>query len=181
MMLAPLPPSSRLTRLTDSAAALLIATPARVEPVKLTMSTSGCAVRCAPTPAPSPFTRLNTPGGKPAASIISASNMALSGACSAGFSTIVHPAASAGATFSITWFIGQFQGVIRAQTPTGSYRIMSPGAWSPKGRSKAKPFAVRMVFFKCPAPAPTCAVFANVIGAPISELMACAMSSAWPL
>ena len=41
MMFAPLPPNSRLTRLMVSAAAIEISRPARVEPVKLIMSTSG--------------------------------------------------------------------------------------------------------------------------------------------
>jgi hypothetical protein len=45
------------------------------------------------------------------------------GANSDGLSIIVHPAASAGITLRQTWFIGQFHGVIRAQTPFGSYRI----------------------------------------------------------
>ena len=42
IIFAPLPPNSRLTRFRVSAAALDIAMPARDEPVKLTMSTSGC-------------------------------------------------------------------------------------------------------------------------------------------
>ena len=50
----------------------------------------------------------------------SANTMADNGAISDGFSTIVHPAASAGITLRVTWFIGQFHGVIRPQTPTGS-------------------------------------------------------------
>ena len=33
---------------------------------------------------------------------------------------MVQPAISAAITFSVTWFIGQFHGVIRAQTPTPS-------------------------------------------------------------
>ena len=45
--------------------------------------------------------------------------IAESGASSDGFRTTVQPAASAGATFSTTWFIGQFHGVIRAATPIG--------------------------------------------------------------
>ena len=49
--------------------------------------------------------------------------MPLSGAISLGFSTIVQPAASAGATLHMIWFIGQFHGVIRPQTPTGSRRM----------------------------------------------------------
>jgi len=72
MMFAPLPPSSNATRLTESAAFFVMATPARVEPVNDTMSTSRWPESCVPTPGPSPCTRLNTPGGNPASSIISA-------------------------------------------------------------------------------------------------------------
>ena len=74
----------------------------------------------APTVGPSPFTRLNTPGGTPAASRISANRSALSGDTSLGLSTIVQPAAIAGATLQTIWLIGQFHGVISATTPTGS-------------------------------------------------------------
>ncbi len=45
-----------------------------------------------------------------------------SGVCSAGFSTMVLPAASAGAHFLVTMAEGKFQGVIPAVTPTGSLR-----------------------------------------------------------
>jgi len=79
-----------------------------------------------PTPGPSPLTRLKTPGGKPASSIISASSMAESGAISVGLRMTVQPTASAGATLSMVWFIGQFHGVIRPQTPIGSYSTRSP-------------------------------------------------------
>ena len=65
-MFADLPPSSCVTRLTVGAAAVATATPARVEPVKETMSTSGCDEIAAPTVGPSPFTMLNTPAGTPA-------------------------------------------------------------------------------------------------------------------
>ena len=119
-MLADLPPSSCATRFTVGAARRATSMPARVEPVNDTMSTSGWAARAAPTVAPSPCTRLNTPAGTPASSRISVNTMALSGDTSDGFSTIVQPAASAGATLHATWFIGQFHGVIRAHTPTGS-------------------------------------------------------------
>ena len=43
-----------------------------------------------------------------------------SGVCSAGFSTIVQPTASAGADFLVTIAEGKFQGVMPAVTPTGS-------------------------------------------------------------
>ena len=98
MMLADLPPSSCATRFTVGAALRATSTPARVEPVNDTMSTSGCEEMAAPTVGPSPFTRLKTPAGTPASSSTSAKRMALNGATSEGFSTIVQPAAKAGAT-----------------------------------------------------------------------------------
>ena len=119
-MLADLPPSSWLTRFTVGAAFCATSTPARVEPVIDTMSTSGCVERAVPTPGPSPLTRLNTPGGTPASCITSANSSALSGATSLGLSTMVQPAASAGPTLAAIWLSGQFQGVIRAQTPIAS-------------------------------------------------------------
>src|SRR6516165_9740544 len=84
------------------------------------MSTSGCDASAAPTSGPVPLIRLNTPAGTPASSMTSAQIMALNGENSEGLRTMVQPAASAGTTFAATWLIGQFQGVINAQTPTGS-------------------------------------------------------------
>jgi hypothetical protein len=52
MMLGDLPPSSCATRFTVGAAAAAIAVPARVEPVKDTMSTCGCEDIRAPTSGP---------------------------------------------------------------------------------------------------------------------------------
>ncbi len=49
--------------------------------------------------------------------------MAFSGATSDGFSTIVQPAAIAGATLQTIWLIGQFHGVISPTTPIGSRAI----------------------------------------------------------
>jgi hypothetical protein len=46
-------------------------------------------------------TRLTTPAGMPASSNTRNVSTAQSGVCSAGFTTIVHPAASAGATFRV--------------------------------------------------------------------------------
>ena len=48
---------------------------------------------------------------------------AVSGVCSAGFITIVQPAASAGPIFHATISIGKFQGMIWPHTPTGSLRV----------------------------------------------------------
>src|SRR5262245_65758489 len=115
-MLADFPPSSCTTRLTVVAAPLATNIPARVEPVKETMSISGWFEIASPTVGPSPLTRLNTPLGTPASCRISANRMALNGAISLGLSTAVQPAAIAGASLDVTWFNGQFQGVIRPQT-----------------------------------------------------------------
>ena len=121
MMLADLPPSSSDTTLIVSAACRATELPARVDPVSDTMSTSGCEDSSGPMRAPSPWIRLNTPAGTPASCRISARICAENGAYSLGLSTIVQPASSAGATLHSTWFIGQFHGVINAQTPTASF------------------------------------------------------------
>ena len=64
--LADLPPNSSVTRFTVSAANAATRLPARVDPVKLTMSTSGWLASTSPTTGPAPLTKLNTPAGKPA-------------------------------------------------------------------------------------------------------------------
>ena len=174
MIFAPFPPSSRLTRLRLSAAALEIKMPAREEPVKLTMSTSGCTESCEPTPTPSPLSMLNTPLGKPASSMNSANSTPDSGAISDGFRTTVQPVAMAGIAFRTIWFIGQFQGVIHATTPIGSFSVISVLVYS---LSNSKSRNALMKPPKCQAPAPTWFVRLIEIGAPISIDMACAISS----
>ncbi len=119
-MLADLPPSSSETRLIVGAAAAATTPPTAVEPVRETMSTSGWVANASPSAPPAPFTMLNTPAGRPASSTASAKMRAESGESWLGLSTMVQPAASAGPTLQVTWFIGQFQGASRAQTPTGS-------------------------------------------------------------
>ena len=121
-MLADLPPNSWATRLTLGAAAWATWMPARVEPVNDTMSMPGWPEMAAPTVSPLPLTTLKTPAGRPAASRISVNSMALKGATSLGLSTMVQPAASAGATLMAIWLTGQFQGVMKPQTPMGSLR-----------------------------------------------------------
>jgi hypothetical protein len=176
-MLGDLPPSSSVTRLTVSADALVTAMPARVEPVNDIMSMSGWADMASPTVGPSPLTRLNTPAGKPASSIISANSMADSGATSDGLRMTVQPAATAGTTFSVTWFIGQFHGVMRPHTPIGSCRIRSPGASGDSGRSNSKSSSTLMKASIWPCPEPTWASLDMRMGAPISCDMVLAISS----
>src|ERR1700688_3041588 len=100
----------------------MIDRPVSVEPVKATLSTSGCATSAAPTARP-PVTTLTTPGGTPASTAIRASNKALSEVSSAGFNTAVQPAARHTASFALAKEKGEFQGMINAATPTGSRRV----------------------------------------------------------
>ena len=104
----------------DGAAAAPTTPPTAVDPVRETMSTSGCVANASPSAAPAPLIMLNTPAGKPASSTASAKSRAESGESWLGLSTMVQPAASAGPTLQVTWFIGQFHGASRAHTPTGS-------------------------------------------------------------
>ena len=173
MMLADLPPSSWCTRLTVSAAALATRMPARVEPVKETMSTPGWREMASPTVGPSPLTRLNTPFGTPASSIASAKMMALSGAISEGFSTMVQPAASAGATLHMIWLSGQFHGVIMPTTPIGSLAIKVV----PRSSSNSKFSSVSIILARWAVPMAACARCASSFGAPISRDRILAMSS----
>ena len=97
--------------------------PTSVEPVKATLSTSGCSAKAAPAVSPYPVTMLTTPSGTPASWISSPNRRAESGVCSAGLSTIVHPAASAGASFHAAIMSGKFQGMIWPTTPIGSRKV----------------------------------------------------------
>src|SRR3954447_11290796 len=97
IMCGDLPPSSRLTRARWSAAPFITSLPVDVAPVNATLSTPGCATSGAPASSPKPVTTLKTRGGKPASSTSRANSSVEAGACSAGLTTKVHPAASAGA------------------------------------------------------------------------------------
>src|SRR6516162_6625263 len=97
--LGDLPPSSSVTRFSVSAADFTMILPTAALPVKAILSTPGCETSAAPVISPTPLTIFTTPGGRPACSSQLANSMAVSGVCSAGFSTQVQPAASAGASF----------------------------------------------------------------------------------
>ena len=102
-----------------------------------------------------------------------AQRMALNGEYSEGLSTMVQPAASAGITLAATWFIGQFHGVIRAHTPTGSCTKRT----LPRSSSNLKVFSTSIMALMWPTPMPVCEPLARVMGAPISVEIACAISS----
>ena len=79
------------------------------------------------------MTTEKTPGGIPASSASAAIASAVSGVCSAGFSTIVQPTASAGADLRVGIAAGKFQGVMPAVTPIASrsttIRRSASGCW----------------------------------------------------
>ena len=84
---------------------------------------------------------MNTPSGRPAASPSSASRSAVSGVSSAGLSSTVLPAASAGAKPQPAIGIGKFHGTITPTTPSGSWNVTSQppgtGICCPVSRSGA--------------------------------------------
>src|SRR5271165_4559661 len=117
------PPSSSVTRFSVSAADFTIILPTAALPVNAILSTPGCATSAAPVISPTPFTTFTTPGGSPTSSNQLASSIAVSGVCSAGFSTQQHPAAIAGASFHAAISNGKFQGIICPATPIGSRKV----------------------------------------------------------
>ena len=119
-----LPPSSSDTFLTWPAHWAMRSLPTSVEPVKPSLRTSGLPVISRPmagASSASPVTMLSTPGGSPASSPRRITASAVSGVCSAGLRTIVHPAPRAGAALRVGIAAGKFHGVMPAVTPTGSF------------------------------------------------------------
>ena len=84
---------------------------------------------------------MSTCSGSPASSASSPSRIAVSGVSSAGLSTTVLPAASAGAKPQPAIGIGKFHGTMMPTTPSGSWKVTSmppaTGIWRPKSRSGA--------------------------------------------
>ena len=111
-----------MKRLSARPALAPISRPTAVDPVKAILSTSSWSTSAAPV-SPSPVITFSTPAGRPASSASSPSRRAVIGVCSAGLSTTVQPAASAGPSFHADIRIGKFQGMIWPHTPTGSLRV----------------------------------------------------------
>ncbi len=92
-----------LTRLTPAAACWPMSLPTSVEPVKVILRTFGCVTSSGPTVSGcAVVTRLTTPSGRPTSSSSLKTSTASSGVCSAGLSTMVQPAASAGEIFRVS-------------------------------------------------------------------------------
>ena len=140
-MFADFPPSSSVTRLTWSAARRRIPVPTAVEPVKTILRTCSWVTSRSPTTEPLPGSTVNTSSGRPASRPSSASRRAVSGVSSAGFSTTVLPAASAGAKPQPAIGMGKFHGTMIPTTPSGSRNVTSSppatGICRPNSRSGA--------------------------------------------
>ena len=120
-MTGALPPSSSDSFLMLGAHCAIRMRPTSVEPVKLSLRTTGLSHSTLPTCAASPVTTCNTPAGMPASCASLASANAVSGVCSAGLTMMVQPAASAGATLRVIIAAGKFHGVMAAHTPIGCF------------------------------------------------------------
>lgn len=137
---AALSPSSIDVRFSVSAHWASSSRPISVEPVKRMWRTSGLPVSSGPISGVAPTTTLSTPAGSPARSASSAKASAVSGVCSAVFTTIVRLASSAGPTLRVVIAAGKFHGVIAAHTPSGSLSTTTrpdgpgPSKMSPRPR-----------------------------------------------
>src|ERR1700744_3873320 len=97
--------------------------PAASPPVKPICATSEWPTSGAPTSPPKPVTTLTTPSGKPA-SLNSAANSSIEADVNSdGLITTVQPAAKAGASFQLVRVSGEFQGVMIATAPLGSFLV----------------------------------------------------------
>jgi hypothetical protein len=99
-MIGALPPSSRWSRLTVSAAIFATRLPVAVSPVIEIMRTFGWPTSASPMSSPEPDSTFATPGGR-ISPRISANARALSGVLADGLSTTVLPVASAGPSFQV--------------------------------------------------------------------------------
>src|SRR2546421_4582548 len=93
--------------------------PISVEPVKVSMRTSGLEVSSLPITLALPVITLNTPLGTPARSASTARASAVSGVSEAGLHTTVQPTASAGATLRVIMAAGEFHRLVGADHPIG--------------------------------------------------------------
>ena len=128
-----LPPSSSESFFIVGAAACMMRWPTRLEPVKLTTSTSSWVVRICAISCPVSNSRLTAPLGICASANKGAKHAALNKAvCGAALMMLVQPTAIAGARARASSTAGAFQGMMRAATPAGSRSITasSPGATS---------------------------------------------------
>ena len=124
-MLALLPPSSSVTRLTWAAAPAITRVPTSVDPVNTILRTSGWVTNRSPITEPLPGSTWNRSGSRPACTASSPRRSVVSGVHSAGLTSTALPAASAGANPHDAIVIGKFHGVMTPTTPSGSLNVTS--------------------------------------------------------
>ena len=116
-----LPPSSIDALTTRGAHSSSSRRPTAVEPVKESLRTRASPRTASTSGAGSSVhTTFTTPSGTPASSSSRTIAIAVSGVSSAGLSTTVHPAASAGPSLRAAIAAGKFHGVISSAIPIGS-------------------------------------------------------------
>src|ERR1700737_1028545 len=102
-MLALLPPSSRVTRLTCAAAPAITLVPTSVDPVNTILRTSGWATKRSPTTEPLPGNTANRSAGSPASTASSPSRMGVSGVHPAGLTSPASPAPRPPVPVRVDW------------------------------------------------------------------------------
>ena len=119
-----MPPSSMEVRRTLPAAASSSFLPTGVEPVKeILRNRESSIIGSVISEAEEPETTLITPAGRPASMRVCARYWEVSGVSFAGLSTMVQPAAMAGAILRVPIASGKFHGVMSKQGPTGLRRV----------------------------------------------------------
>gem|GEM_PF-1935510 len=114
------PPSSIEVRSTPCAACSSRARPTGVEPVNDSLRRRGSRMMGSDTAFDVDVViTLTTPAGTPTSSSSFTKCKVVSGVSEAGFTTTVHPAASAGAIFRVAIASGKFHGVMKKHGPTG--------------------------------------------------------------
>ena len=132
------PPSSIDTRSSCWADCSTSRRPIAVDPVKVSLRTRGSRISGSITaPLREVVITLSTPSGSPASRMIAASAYIDSGVCAAGFTSIVHPAATAGPILRVPIANGKFHGVIINVGPTGRFIVINRVA--PSGEVDHRP------------------------------------------
>src|SRR5215469_2630780 len=175
--IGPLPPSSRSWVLPAARAATLA--PVATDPMKPTPCTPGCPATASPTTGPGPGRKLNTPAGRPAAVMVSASSAQQAEVVGAGTQITTLPPASAGANSSAPIVYGQFHGLITPTTPSGTRRFSTRRAASVEGgAAPARRLASSAAIVKYSASSVTSSRASASSGFPWSSARARARSSA---
>ena len=179
MMTAEFEPSSSVTRFMP--ARLRMRSPTSTLPVNVTMAMRLSKTSMSPIAPPGPVITFSAPAGNPHSSKMPAMRTAEIGVVEAGLWTTLLPPASAGPILCIARFSGKLNGVMAAITPSGSRTVMaqwplpagdaSIGTTSPCNRCASSEENSSVMAER------STSMRASLIGLPVSELTAIAISS----